>query len=138
MKRITVLSLVTAGLIAITAAGAAAQDPPVSRLLPDMVSLAATVARGDSGDHRDHFVQGLVDVPAIHDLNRAIMFQAGGFSLGPSSLVVTMRDGRPEQRLVGRRREDRLGPTLPPAKGRKSSRRRRPRCRPPGWHGTKA
>ena len=101
MKRISVWSLVTAGLLAIAAAGAAAQEPPVSRLLPEMVSVAAAVARGASGDHRDHFVQGLVDIPAIHELNRAILFQAGGFSFGPTALVVTTRDGHPEQRLVG-------------------------------------
>jgi hypothetical protein len=101
MKRIAGLGCVTAGLLTIAAAGAAAQETPVARLLPEMVSLAATVARGESGDHRQHFIQGLVDIPGIYDLNRAIMFQAAGFSFGPSSLVVTRREGSPDQRLVG-------------------------------------
>jgi hypothetical protein len=100
MNRIA-LGWLTAGLLVMSAAGAAAQDPPVSRLLPEMVALASTVGQGESGDHTGHFVQGLPAIPAIYELNRAIMFQAGGFSFGPTSLVVTTRDGKPEQRLVG-------------------------------------
>lgn len=91
----------TAGLLTVVAAPVSAQETPVARLLPEMVSLAGRVAQGEPGDHREHFVDGLSGVPAIYELNRAIMFQAAGFSFGPTSLVVTPRRGAPEQRLVG-------------------------------------
>jgi hypothetical protein len=91
----------TAGLLTVSAAPAAAQDKPVARLLPEMVSVATAVGRGESGDHTEHFSQGLTAIPALYELNRAIMFQAAGFSFGPTALVVTPRNGSPDQRLVG-------------------------------------
>ena len=100
MTRITVSGWVAASLL-LMAPRAWAQEAPVSRLLPEVLTIAATVGRGETGDHREHFLTGLASVPAIYEINRAVLFQAAAYPYGPTSLVVTTGATATDPRLVG-------------------------------------
>jgi hypothetical protein len=93
--------LVCVGLVLAAADRAAAQQAPVSRLLPEMVKIAAVVGRGETGDHSQHFIPGLFESRAVFEINRAILFQAASFPLGPTATVVTTRGTGSEPRLFG-------------------------------------
>lgn len=84
-------------------AAAQAQEPPVSRLIPDLVNISAVINKGETGDHREHFVPGLSSAGVIYELNRAIALQSAGFPLGPTSAVVVSRGptGANQPRLFG-------------------------------------
>ena len=81
----------TAVVLLAAAVPAAAQEPPVSRLVPELIASAAVIGRGETGDHREHFLPGLSTLGVIHELNRSIALQAAGFPLGPVSPVVSSR-----------------------------------------------
>src|SRR5687767_11657349 len=98
MNRTTVVGWLAAGSLLIGAARADAQDPPISRLLPEMIKLTAVVGKGDTGDHSQHFVPG-IDLTAVSAFNRALLFQAATFPIGPTSMVVTAREPDTEPRL---------------------------------------
>jgi hypothetical protein len=94
-----------AGVLLLGGAAPAAgqsQEPPVTRLLADLIAASAVIGPGETGDHRNHFVPGLETVGVVHELNRAIAIQAASFPLGPISAVVVSR-GRPaeEAPLIG-------------------------------------
>jgi hypothetical protein len=93
LNRRAACALATLGLVLASADRAAAQQhTPVPRLLPEMVKLAALVGRGETGDHREHFSPGLLQSRAIFEINRAILFQAATFPLGPTATLVTTRE----------------------------------------------
>lgn len=102
MNRAAAPYLVAASLLFANGARAAAQELPVSRLLPEIIKLSAVVGQGETGDHRQHFVPGLVgSATAIAEINRAILFQAAAFPQAPMSTVVSTRDAVPALRLFG-------------------------------------
>jgi hypothetical protein len=66
-----------------------------------MVRIGAIVGQGETGDHREHFLTGLASIPAIYEINRAILLQAAAYPFGPTSLVVTSAANGTDPRLVG-------------------------------------
>ena len=100
MKRAAGRYVLWATLLLANAAGAAAQDVPVSRLLPEMVKLSATVDRGATGDHRNHFVLGL-PTSTIAEFNKGVLFETVAFPIGPAATVVSAQRGGQEERLFG-------------------------------------
>jgi hypothetical protein len=87
-------SIALAGFLVLCGAAPAAgqaQEPPVTRLLADLIAASAVIGPGETGDHRLHFVPTLDTIGVVHELNRAIALQAASFPLGPVGAVVTSR-----------------------------------------------
>jgi hypothetical protein len=115
MNRGRARSLVAASLLLASAAPAAAQEPPVSRLLPEMINISAVIGRGETGDHRQHFIPLLFASEAVPEVNRTVLSQAAAFPLEPMSIVVNRRPPGAPPRYFGAGYTDiafSLGPKL--------------------------
>ena len=85
-RRIAVFGFVCSMIagVAVPASGQTS-EPPVSRLVPDLVAAASRLFQGPTADNTDHFVTSATNLAVLGDWNRAIARQSANYPMGPST-----------------------------------------------------